>query len=206
MLLLGLLKPTSECTNNISIDNVCIEDVNGNDLRDHIIAMHQDPVFLVGGTSIRQNLDHSGKASDEACQDALQTVGLLSAMSNLDAEFGSSTLSEGQKQLFCLARCVLRQRMKAISGGSRSDKGGVVLLDEVSAHLDEETADKIDTVIKEEFAGCTVLAVTHRLQNIRYFSRAFVMENGRVVEQGNVEDLLARRNSRLAELYEKESQ
>ncbi|GKT73941.1 ABC multidrug transporter [Colletotrichum tofieldiae] len=206
MLLLGLLKPTPECTNNITIDNVCIDRVSLNDLRDRIIAMPQDPVFLVGGTSIRQNLDQSGKASDQACQDALETVGLLSTMSNLDAEFVPSTLSEGQKQLFCLARCVLRRRMKIILGGSRCDEGGVVLLDEVSAHLDEEMADKVDAVIRQEFAGNTVLAVTHRLRNIRCFSRAFIIDNGRIVEKGNVEDLLARENSRLAELYEKECQ
>ncbi|KZL81945.1 abc transporter [Colletotrichum incanum] len=206
MLLLGLLKPTPECTNNITIDDVCIDHVNRNDLRDHIIAMPQDPVFLVNGTSIRQNLDQSGKASDQACQDALETVGLLSATTNLDAEFVSSTLSEGQKQLFCLARCILRQRMKIVLGGSRSDEGGIVLLDEVSAHLDEETADKVDAVIRQEFAGYTILAVTHRLRNIRYFSRAFVMDNGRIVEEGKVEDLLEAENSRLAELYEKECQ
>ncbi|OLN87143.1 Canalicular multispecific organic anion transporter 2-like protein 1 [Colletotrichum chlorophyti] len=206
MLLLGLLDPIPDCTERVTIDNVYINRISRDDLRQHLIAMPQDPVFLQNGTSIRQNLDPTGKASDSICHDALQAVNLFHSLPSLNTDLDLTTLSQGQRQLFCLARCVARERLRATQGGVNGNDGGLVLLDEVSAHLDNETADMVDEVIRKEFKNHTVLAVTHRMRNIKQFSRAIVMDSGQVVEDGTVAELLMRADSRLRNLFEMDHQ
>lgn len=206
MLLLGLLDPTSDSAGSVAVDDVYLDQVARDDLRNRLIAMPQDPVFLPNGTSVRCNLDPTGTASDSICQGALETVGLmLPSLSDLSADLDTSSLSEGQRQLFCLGRCIVKRRLKEIEGGIGCD-GGLLLLDEVTAHLDNETAGKIEDVIKQEFRNYTVLAVTHRIRSIVHFSRAFVLEAGRVVESGVVGDLLARENSHLKKLFDIDNQ
>lgn len=206
MLLLGLLDPTSERADKVAIDDVYLNQLTRDDLRNHLIAMPQDPVFLPNGTSVRRNLDPTGKASDSLCHGALETVGLmLPSLSDLSSDLDASNLSEGQRQLFCLGRCIVKRRLKDMEGGFGCD-GGLLLLDEVTAHLDDETAGMIDEVIKREFSNYTVLAVTHRMRKIEQFSRAFVLDAGRVVELGAVGDLLAREDSHLRKLFEMDGQ
>lgn len=206
MLLLGLLDPTSERVGKVAIDDVYLDQLSRDNLRNRLIVMPQDPVFLPSGTSVRRNLDPTGRASDCICQGALETVGLmLPSLSDLSTDLDTSNLSEGQKQLFCLGRCIVKRRLKAVEGGIGCD-GGLLLLDEVTSHLDDETAGKIDEVIKHEFSNYTVLAVTHRMRNIEQFSKAFVLDAGRVVEAGVVGELLAREDSYLKKLFEMDGQ
>ncbi|KAK6222583.1 abc transporter [Colletotrichum tabaci] len=183
MLLLGLLDPTSERVGKVAIDDVYLDQLSRDDLRNRLIVMPQDPVFLPNGTSVRRNLDPTGRASDCICQGALETVGLmLPSLSDLSTDLDTSNL----RGIGC--------------------DGGLLLLDEVTSHLDDETAGKIDEVIKHEFSNYTVLAVTHRMRNIEQFSKAFVLDAGRVVEAGVVGELLAREDSYLKKLFEMDGQ
>lgn len=205
MLLLGLLDPVPESADNILIDGVRLARFPRSDLRHHLIAMPQDPVFLPSGTSVRQNLDVTGQAPDSICRGALETVGLVALLAHtLDGPLDTNALSEGQKQLFCLARCIVKRRARK-EAASGEGEGGLLLLDEVTAHLDEDTADRMEGIMSREFRTFTVLAVTHRMKSIARFSRAFVLDAGRVVEVGAVGELLAREDSHLKKLFEMES-
>ena len=92
---------------------------------------------------------------------------------------GGTNLSQGQRQLVCLAR-VLLQRPK------------ILVLDEATSAVDRGTDAATQASLREEFAalGCTVLVIAHRLSTVADFDRLLVLDRGRVVEMGAPKDLL----------------
>ncbi|KAI0391240.1 P-loop containing nucleoside triphosphate hydrolase protein [Xylariaceae sp. FL0594] len=200
-LILKLLDPTSETSANLSIDDVPLCLVDRNTLRLRLIAMPQDAVFLPDGSTFQQNLDPLDVASTEECQAALHTVGLWPAIQErggLPGSMKSDTLSQGQRQLFSLARVVLRRRIRARDNAGCD--GGILLLDEVTSSVDRETERAIQTIIRDEFRGYTILAVSHRLQFIMDYDRVVVMDKGKVVEVGNPR-VLAEGETRFGDLW-----
>ncbi|KAK2052704.1 P-loop containing nucleoside triphosphate hydrolase protein [Colletotrichum caudatum] len=197
LVVLGMLDPLRRCASVVRIDGVATTDCDPALIRERVIAMPQDTVFLPDGATVRENLDPLDCTSAQDCRHALEAVGLLHTLSDLDALLDPTTLSEGHRQLFGLARCVARKRARVAQGA----QGGVLLLDEVSAHVDSKTAAVMDEVVSREFAEYTVLAVTHRLLGPRLFPRAVVMDAGRVVEDGRTDELLLDERSHLFALH-----
>ncbi len=127
----------------------------------------------------------------------------------LQAGMAGDTLSQGQKQLFSLARAVLRRRVRArlladefgegvVKGGSGA---GILLLDEVSSSVDRETDKAMQAVIREEFKGYTIVMVSHRLDMVMEFDRVVVMDKGEIVETGPPRELVETEGSRFRELW-----
>lgn len=85
-------------------------------------------------------------------------------------------LSHGQRQLFCLARAILRP-------------GIILVLDEATSSVDLKTDELMQSVIKEEFAKQTVLTVAHRINTLMDYDRIVVMGEGRILEVGTPEKL-----------------
>lgn len=79
-------------------------------------------------------------------------------------------------------------------------RGGIPLLDEVSSSVDVETERVMQKIIKTEFDGYTVVAVSHRLDMIMDFDRVIVMDSGAIVEIVNPVDLAAVAESRFGDL------
>jgi ABC-type multidrug transport system fused ATPase/permease subunit len=188
MLLLRLLDPVPADTQGISIDNLPLHLLDRTALRSRIIALPQDAFFLPEGNTVRANLDPYALASAAECEAALKNVGLWSALAGdgdsdeggLGATIDPQSLSQGQKQLFSLARAVLRARAKAkIASG-----GGLLLLDEVSSNVDIHTDKVMQEIIRREFKEYTVVAVAHRLETVADFDRVLVMENGEIIQSG----------------------
>jgi len=105
-LLLRLYEPTS---GRIVIDGIDTSTLNLNALRESLVALPQDPMFLAG--TVRYNLDPLSEATDEAVLAALDKTGIreaIEAKGGLDADLNTDWLSAGQRQLFCLARTMLR--------------------------------------------------------------------------------------------------
>lgn len=189
LLLLRLLDPTLETENNISIDGLPLRRIKRDTLRQRIIAMPQDMVFLAAGETFKAALDPYARASDEECMVALEEVGLLDTVKEaggLDASIAKDTLSQGQRQLFSLAVAVLRARVREQDGAL----GGVLLLDEVTSSVDRETEKTIMDVIDRVFKDYSVLAVTHSLESVMSFDKVFVMADGHVVKEGSPVSLI----------------
>lgn len=147
-----------------------------------MIVIPQDPLLLVG--TLRLNLDPSNSHPDSALTAVLSRVGLwdeLSSRGGLDADLTASGLSLGQQQLLALARALLKR-----------DRGKVLLLDEPTSNVDAETDGVMQRVLAEDFAGCTILTVAHRLETIFDSDVVVVLDAGRLVEVGAPGELLGR--------------
>lgn len=102
-LLLRLLDPFPGCAGNISIDDTSLALVDRTTLRERILTIPQEVVFLPDGTSFQKNLDPFGVSSEEDCRAVLNSVGLWSLVEEHKGLVGGMAvdmLSQGQKQLF----------------------------------------------------------------------------------------------------------
>ncbi|KAI7783325.1 hypothetical protein LA080_012080 [Diaporthe eres] len=204
-LLLKLLDPTPETDAALVIDGTPLRCVNRSALRQRIIAVPQEAVFLPDGSTFQANLDPSDISSAEECQAVLAAVDMWEFVQDrggLDAGMSASTLSAGQRQLMSLGRALLRRRIRArnLGMGGGGSEGGLLLLDEMSSSVDHETERLMQEIIKEEFKEYTIIAVSHRLDMIMDFDRVVVMDTGEVVEVGNPMELAGEMESRFGDL------
>lgn len=94
----------------ITVDNVDIITIPREEVRTRLVGVPQD-AFLIDGSSVRLNADPAEKLSDAAVEDALKLVELwdiIASKGGLDAPIEDLHLSHGQRQLFCIARAMLR--------------------------------------------------------------------------------------------------
>ncbi|OIW27076.1 P-loop containing nucleoside triphosphate hydrolase protein [Coniochaeta ligniaria NRRL 30616] len=198
-LLLRLLDPiTSQSASTpptILVDDIPLTRINHSALRMHLIAASQDAVFLPtdSATSFRANLDPWRAATAEEALAALDTVGLreaIDARGGIDAVADTAGLSGGQKQLFCLARVVLRRRMRLNALAKRGlPEGGILLLDEMTSSVDRDTERLMMDILWREFEAYTVLMVTHSMEVAEQCDRVLVLDKGSIVEDGNPKEL-----------------
>lgn len=203
LLLLRLLEPVPATAQNVQIDKIPLHQIDRHVLRQRIIAVPQDPVFLPDGTAFKENLDPLGISSDLECRSVLETVGLwhfVEGRGGLSAGMTAETLSQGQKQLFNLARAILRRRVRSRDVAKGADRG-ILLLDEVSSSVDVDTDRKMQKMIEREFEGYTIVMVSHRLEMVMDFDRVLVIDKGTVMESGPPRELVAREGSRFKELW-----
>lgn len=187
-LLLKILDPMSATAENIWIDDLPLHRLDRSVLRQRIIAVPQEAVFLPDGSTFQANLDVSEEATREECEAVLAAVGLwkfIEERGGLDAGMSASTFSAGQRQLMSLGRALLKRSIRKQKSGTNTKHGGILLLDEVSSSVDKETERVMQEIIRTEFKDYTVIAVSHRLDMIMDFDRVVVMDTGEIVEVGN---------------------
>lgn len=167
------------CEGSITIDNIDINDIGTEDLRSNLTIIPQDPVLFSG--TLRSNMDPFNQFSEEDIFTTLRRVHLLTdaedeninenVFKNLQSPVseGGNNFSQGQRQLLCLARALLKS--------SR-----VVLMDEATASVDFETDIAIQKTITTEFSKSTILCIAHRLNTVIEYDRILVLDHGQVVE------------------------
>ncbi|KAI5267437.1 putative multidrug resistance protein [Aureobasidium subglaciale] len=185
------LLPTS--TGTVTIDNINLSTIPRQKIRSSIIAIPQEPYILSG--TVRFNVaphcapfseldtkTSSNVISDHAIIAALETVQLWSIIARrggLSIPIKDLGLSQGQKQLFCLARALLRK-----------SEAKILILDEATSSVDEGTDELMARVIETEFRDHTVMSVAHRLSSLVGCDRVVVMDEGRIVEMGDPMQLM----------------
>ena len=179
----GLYEPSG---GNILLDNVDIRQIDPNFLRDKVTLLNQSPRLFLG--TLRENLDLArmdGYSTDQELLGALRNFHLDQLVRNhpkgLDMPLGEDGLglSGGQKQIVSLARLTLRHPR-------------VVLLDEPTTGLDEQTEQQALGVLAQWARDKTLVVVTHRLQVLPMVNRVVVVDNGRVVIDGPRDAVIAK--------------
>jgi len=182
-LLSTFLRLVDPSDGTIMIDGVDIVKVGRNTVRDRLICLPQDHLIFPG--TFRFNLDPISKLPDQPLIDVLKTVGLWTLVTKrggLTADLKMDTLSHGEQQLLALARAILRKQV----AGSHC----ILVLDEATSNLDKETEALIQTVIRQEFKGNTVITVAHRLETVLESDYIVLLEKGEVSKIGPPADVL----------------
>ncbi|KAL1965879.1 hypothetical protein VTN77DRAFT_5012 [Rasamsonia byssochlamydoides] len=191
----------------IVIDGIDVSKIKLYDLRSRLAIIPQDPVLFSG--TIRSNLDPFDEYSDAELYDALERVHLIGSSAEPASASGSTSgtatpasasmknaniftslqspisegglnLSQGQRQLLCLARAIV-------------SRPKIMVLDEATSAVDMATDALIQRSIRSEFGrnATTLLVIAHRLSTIVDFDRILVMDAGRAVEFGTPRELMA---------------
>ncbi|KAI1287041.1 Multidrug resistance-associated protein 1 [Halotydeus destructor] len=183
---LALFRIIEAVEGKIVIDSINCRALKLADLRSRMCIIPQDPVLFIG--SLRYNLDPFNRNTEQEIWRALEIANLKDFVGQLNGGLyheiseGGENISVGQRQLVCLARAVLR-------------KSKILVLDEATAAIDNETDDQIQKTIRTEFADCTILTIAHRLNTILDYDKILVMDKGSVAEYDEPSVLLKRSDS-----------
>ncbi|CAF9906103.1 MAG: hypothetical protein HETSPECPRED_006056 [Heterodermia speciosa] len=195
-LTLALFRFLEARAGSITIDGVDISKIKLHDLRSRLAIIPQDPVLFSG--TVRSNLDAFSEHNDTELFEALERVHLIrntrpgsrdellhdesggtSTTSDSNANIfgslqsriseGGLNLSQGQRQLLCLARAIV-------------SRPKIMVLDEATSAVDMATDVLIQRSIREEFQDSTLLVIAHRLSTIADFDKILVMSDGMAAE------------------------
>ncbi|MCB1612063.1 MAG: ABC transporter ATP-binding protein, partial [Xanthomonadales bacterium] len=180
-LLLRFLDPQS---GHIRLDGADIRGIDPGQLRQRIAFVAQEP-FLTDG-SVADNIAYGDGAPDPARIKAAARaaeahdfiVALPGGYQHAVGEAGSE-LSGGQRQRIALARALYRDPL-------------ILVLDEATSAIDNETEAAIAHSLRSAAQGRSVLVVAHRLSTVRHADCIHVLDHGRIIESGSHEELLAR--------------
>lgn len=189
----------------ISIDDTPLTLVDRTTLRERILNIPQEVVFFPDGISFHMNLDPFVASSEEDCWSVLDSVrlrNLVEEHGGLAAVMAVDMLSQGQKQLFSLARALLRLRVRRRHlensyGEAGAGQQAILLLDEFSSGVDHDRA--MQNIIREDFKAYTVVMVSHRLEMVMDFDTVVMMDTGNAVETGRPSTMIENEGSRFRE-------
>ena len=167
---------------SIKIDGVDIRDIPLDDLRNSVGVVQQE-VFLMSD-SLRSNVTlHDEGVSDEEVWSAAEAVGAADFIKKYDEQLDlqvrerGAMLSVGQRQLIAFMRAYVASP-------------SILILDEATSSIDSESEKLIQDATKRITEGRTSLVVAHRLSTIKSADKIFVIEDGKVVEEGTHKELV----------------
>lgn len=186
-LMIGFYKPTQ---GRILIDDVPMEELNIGKYRNNLAVVLQNNILFSG--TIRDNITYGlPSISEDKLWEVIEMANLKHVIEELpeglDTKIGEhgGKMSGGQRQRIAIARALVRDPK-------------IIILDEATSALDNVSEHHVQSAMKRLIEGRTTFIVAHRLTTIRDADRIVVMKNGRAVESGTYEELLAKRG----EFYE----
>src|SRR5438034_8715114 len=172
----------------ITFDGIDIRDLSLPELRGAIGIVPQEPTLFSG--TIRENIAYAGigtegtQPSEEAIRSAAKAAHAVEFIERLPEGFDTRVgergvkLSGGQRQRIAIARVFLKDP-------------AVVVLDEATSSLDNESERLVEAAMEDLLRGRSTLIIAHRLSTVRRADRVIVLDRGRIVEEGTHAELLA---------------
>lgn len=180
---------------NIYIDGINIDDLTKESLRDNMSIITQMPYIF--NFSVKDNLkivkpNATKKEIEEACKSACLHDFIMSLPDKYDTVVGEGgiTLSGGQRQRLAIARALLT-------------KTEIILFDEATSSLDNETQKEISNAIDNLKGEYTILIVAHRLSTVIDCDKIFVVDGGKIIDVGTHDELM-KKSKFYKSLYESE--
>jgi len=177
-LLTGLILPTS---GSIFFDDININDYNKALFQQQIGFVFQDSVMF--NMSLRENIAFNEKVTDELLEKAIATAELSEFISTLPlgletivSERGTS-LSGGQKQRIMLARALALNPK-------------ILLLDDFTARVDNQTEQKILENVERNYPGITLLSVTQKIEPVMHYGQIILLEEGEIFARGTHDEMM----------------
>lgn len=171
----------------ILIDNENINELDEESIRGNVTIINQEPYIF--NISIRDNLqlvkeDLTDEEIIKACKIARLDEFINSLPDKYDTVVGENgvVLSGGQKQRLAIARALIQ-------------KAKIILFDEATSSLDNETQAEIQKAILNLKNQYSILIIAHRLSTIINCDKIMILENGKITDQGNHKELLERNNT-----------
>ncbi len=168
----------------ILIDDIDIRDASISSLRDQIAIVTQEPILF--NDTVRNNIAYGNKnASDRDIENAARAAYAYEFIQNFPDGFDTNIgelggrLSGGEKQRTCIARALLKD-------------APILILDEATSSLDAESETLVQKALENLMKGRTTFVIAHRLSTVAYADRIVVIVDGRIVEEGQHEELIAR--------------
>lgn len=178
----------------ISIDDIDIKTIELQSLRNHIAVVLQD-VFLFADTILNNITLNNEEILEEQVHQAAKEIGIHDFIMNLpdgyhyNVKERGAMLSSGQRQLISFLRAYVTNP-------------GILVLDEATSSIDSHSEQLIQNATNKITKGRTSIVIAHRLATIKKADKIIVMDQGRIVEQGNHNELLQIENGYYRNLYE----
>lgn len=169
----------------VKIDGIDLRDATIDSVRQNISVVLQD-TFIFSGNIMENIRFGRPSANDEDVIEAAKVVGadnFIQRMANgyqTEVEERGNILSAGERQLLSFARALLADPR-------------ILILDEATASIDTETEVKIQTALKKLLSGRTSIIIAHRLSTIRDSDNIYVLEHGKILENGSHDELMYQR-------------
>jgi subfamily B ATP-binding cassette protein MsbA len=169
---------------SILIDGIDIRKASISSLRNQIAIVTQDPILF--NDTIRNNIAYGNhNASNKDIERVAKAAYAYNFIQRLPDKFDASIgelggrLSGGEKQRICIARALLKD-------------APILILDEATSSLDSEAETLVQKALENLMRGRTTFVIAHRLSTITYAQRIIVIVGGKIVEEGNQNELIAR--------------
>ncbi|MFC4987810.1 ABC transporter ATP-binding protein [Saliphagus infecundisoli] len=165
----------------VRVDGHDVRDLSVRDLRTSIGYVNQDPFLFTG--SIRENIAYGMDVTEGELRAAAERAHAHDFIAELEEGYETEVgqrgdkLSGGQRQRIAIARAILKDPE-------------IIILDEATSHVDNETEVVIQRSLEELIEDRTTFAIAHRLSTVRDADRILVLEDGRIAERGTHEELL----------------
>jgi len=178
---------------NIYIDNTDYTDYSKQDIRNNIGIILQDPSIFEG--TIKSNIAFGLEVTDDKIEEILTQIGAIKFVRGYKegihtrVAYMGENLSTGEKQLIAFARILLRNP-------------SIMILDEATANIDSETETLIQNALTVLSKSRTTFVVAHRLSTIKNADIIYVLDDGKIIEEGNHQELYQKENGVYRSMYD----
>ncbi|KAL4505153.1 hypothetical protein ABPG72_016220 [Tetrahymena utriculariae] len=187
---LALTKVIDLVSGDVIINGKSIKDYSLQELRNVVSVVSQEPYIFEG--TLRLNLDPYNQYQDKQINDVFQQCKFISFSSfqkGLNTEISQlgDNLSEGEKQLISIARVMLK-------------KSKILIVDEPTSHIDANMEEFITNILYENFSGCLMITIAHKIKTIMSSDKILVLDHGKIQEYDSPQNLLNNKNSQFSEI------